>query len=86
MDRFGIWQKIDRIALECLSLSLEASLSVKENKREIIKRLRLHIETIKHLCRLSKDLNIIELKKYISLQEKLETISKMASGWEKYIK
>jgi hypothetical protein len=83
MNRFGIWQKIDRVALECLSLGLEASLSSKESKREIIKRLRVHIEIIKHVCRLSENLKIIELRKYISLQEKLEAISKMASGWEK---
>ncbi len=86
MNRFGIWQKIEKSALDCLGLSLESSLSSRKNKLVIIRELRIHIEIVKHLCRVPGDLKIIEQRKYIAIQEKLQEISKMTSGWEKYLR
>jgi hypothetical protein len=68
-----------------LILSIEASLSERDGKPAIIRHLRVTAETIKYLVRVSHDLSVIDQKKYISLEERLIEISKMAAGWEKFI-
>lgn len=84
MNRFGIWQKVEKHTSNCIGLGLEASLSTRNTKGVLIRELRVQIEIIKHLCRICHDIKILEQRKYILLQERLQEISKMASGWEKY--
>lgn len=84
-DRFGIHNKIEKLCLDILNLGIEAALTVKDKKKPLLQQLRIKTETIKHLIRISHDLNIINYNKYITLQEKLQEISKMANGWLKYL-
>lgn len=56
-----------------------------EKKISIIQRLRIHIELAKRLIRLCQELDIIDEKKYFSLQEKLIEASKEAYGWLLYL-
>jgi len=86
IHKFGIWQKIEEVALQSLKLSLTASLTNKETKHIPIRELRINIEILKHFIRLCFDIKVIEQKRYIILQEKLQEISKMSFGWEKYVK
>jgi hypothetical protein len=43
------------------------------------------IETLKQLVRLTSDLEIIDMKKYLTLESELQEISKMTNGWIKYL-
>lgn len=85
-NKLGIYSKIQSICLEILDLIIEAALIPKENKKPIIQKSKIKIETLKHLIRASYELNIIDNQKYINLEEKLQEISKMASGWFNYLK
>lgn len=84
-DRFGIWSKIQNICLESVELIITASLEIKDNKLSILQSVRIKIEVLKRLIRLSNQLHIIKNKKYIELISDLQEISKMINGWIKYL-
>lgn len=84
-DRFGIWSKIENIIIECLELAIKAALTAKDKKLVFIQELKIQIETGKMLTRLTWELKIIADKKYLLLEQKLQQISKMATGWIKYL-
>ncbi|MDO8518165.1 MAG: four helix bundle protein [bacterium] len=84
-DRFGVYARVEQVALECMTFSVEAALTELPEKIVIVKRLRIHIDILKRLVRLCQELDIIEAKRYFSLQEKLIEASKMAHGWLAYL-
>jgi len=67
-----------------LILSIRASLESDSYKKDTIKKLRINMETLKHLVRTELEINIIKETQYLNLQEKLQEISKEAVGWERY--
>lgn len=85
-DRFSIYLKIENICLDIFTLTIAAALESKSNKLPILNSARIKIEVLKRLIRITKELNIIEMKKYINLGTDLQEISKMINGWIKYIK
>jgi hypothetical protein len=64
---------------------MRASLAPKTEKGAPIREMRISIETLKSLIRISYELAITKEKQYIALEERLQEISKMAAGWEKYV-
>ena len=83
-DKLGLHANIEKICINMLSKSIQASLKDREIKQQTLKELRIEIEILKHLIRIEFELNIIKEKSYLSIQEKLQEISKEAVGWEKY--
>lgn len=73
------------MCLDCLALSTEAALSPKSEKQHILKSLRVEIDVIKRLTRTSYELGVINIKSYIAIEKLLQEISRMATGWIKYI-
>jgi hypothetical protein len=65
-------------------LSIEAALSAKNSKAPILKKIKLNLEVLKRLIRVTNELCAIDFKKYISLQKQTEEISKMTAGWLSY--
>lgn len=84
-DKLGIFAKIESLCLDILNLVIEAALLQKQEKIPPVKKIKLKIEILKHLIRASHELNIIDSTKYINLEEKLVEISKMTTGWLKYL-
>lgn len=85
MERFGLYQKIENIIIDCLELGMLAALTARDKKSVIVSKLKIQIEVAKRLTRLMWELKIITDKKYLLLEEKMMNISKMASGWIKYL-
>jgi hypothetical protein len=83
-DKFGIQLKIEENCLDMLTLSIDAALKTKEEKRLFLQQLRCKAEILKHLIRISHELKIFDQKIYIVLEGKLQEISKMAYGWMQY--
>jgi len=86
MDRFGIYLRIENIVIECLELAIAAALTEKDKKDILVEKLKIQIEISKKLIRLMWESKIITDKKYLLFEQKLQQISKMASGWLKYLK
>jgi len=85
LDKLSIYLKIENIIIECLELGIASALSPKNIKIDLVYKLKIKIEVAKRLIRLIWELKIITNKKYITLEEKVVKISKMASGWIKYL-
>ena len=85
-DRFGIYLKIENICIDVVNLTIEASLEIKNNKLPKLNCARTEIEILKRLVRIIYELNLITNNQYIELESNLQEISKMTSGWIKYLK
>jgi len=84
-DKFGIYLKVENICLDLITISIDAALNQKEEKKHLLHELRIRIETLKQLIRAMNELKIIEERPYIVLEAQLQEISKMATGWIKYL-
>ncbi|MBI2086809.1 MAG: four helix bundle protein [Candidatus Zambryskibacteria bacterium] len=85
-DKLGLHAEVERICLNLLSLAIRASLENRTDKREVIRELRINVETLKYLIRVEFELKIIRESYYLLFEEKLQEISKEALGWENYAK
>ncbi len=68
-----------------MSSIITAALELRENKLVILNSARIKIEVLKRLIRMTPDLNIIQIQKYVELESELQEISKMTNGWIKYL-
>ena len=84
-DKLGIHNYIEKEFLEAFSLLINASLEPKFEKMISVKKARLQIETLKQLFRTEYEIGIIKEKVYLSIELKLQEISKMTNGWLKYL-
>jgi len=66
-----------------LELLLEASYAYGDEKLVLIKKANAKFDTLKLFIRLLKDLNIIDSKKYLQLQKKIQEIGRMLGGWQR---
>jgi hypothetical protein len=85
-DRLGILAKIEDALMEIIKLSITASLAVKTNKFLYLDPIRIKIEVLKNFFRIAYELDIIRQKTYIDMELDLQELSKMTSGWIKYLR
>jgi len=84
-DRLGIFSKIESICLALAELIISASFENRNSKMPLLCKARIKIEVLKRLIRMTPDLNIIQIQKYVELESELQEISKMTNGWIKYL-
>ena len=84
-DRYGIYLKIELVCLDALTLSIEAALLSRQRKTTTLEMLKIRIELLKQLVRISHEIHVIEQRRYIAISTDLVEASKMVSGWLKYI-
>jgi hypothetical protein len=82
-DKYTIGQTTEKYIIQTIELLLEASYATKETKRRIILSANNKFEALKIFIRLLKELNVIDDKKYILLQTRIQEIGKMFGGWLK---
>lgn len=69
-----------------LILSIYRANSTINQRYILLEEARTTLETIRLLLRLTKDLKQIALKDFVSLNEKIENISKQLVAWQKSVK
>ena len=84
-DKLGIHSEIEASCLNTLSLSIESCFCVGQKKVQSLENMRVKISVLKNLIRTEQELNIIQEKQYLNISEQLVAISKMTSGWLKFI-
>jgi hypothetical protein len=57
--------------------------NTKYDKKELLQTARENIEVIRLLFRLTKDLKLITLNKFIDINGNIENISKQLTGWQR---
>ena len=85
-DRYTIWQRGETIILDIVENILLASQLPKLDKLPILQKVSLKVNVLRVFIRLSKDIKMIDIKKYTILQELLDEIGKMLGGWIKFVK
>ncbi len=80
--KFTIGESIKKETINMITNIFRANGSYSE-RAIIIQSARENIETIRLFLRLLKDLKQINLKKFIYLNEKIESVSKQLSAWQK---
>lgn len=75
-------QKIDNTALEILEAITLAGIS-SQNKLNLLEKASQKLDLLKILIRLADDLKILDNKKYLEIQQKIQEIGKMLGGWIK---
>lgn len=81
--KYTLWDTIKNKLIILIENIYRANCSF-ENRHRNIKNAREDIEVIRLYIRLCKDVKLINLTKFIDLNEKIESISKQLSLWEKY--
>jgi hypothetical protein len=82
-DRYTLGQRCEATLLDLLeSIILAGNLS-RHDKHSTLKQASIKVDLLKVLFRLLKDLRIIDVKKYLILEESLQEIGRMLGGWIK---
>ena len=78
--------KIEQIILEFLELISKASFSEQNLKIQNLTHASTKLDFLKVLFRLSFELRVIDQKKYVLLEGKLQEIGRMLGGWLRSLK
>lgn len=82
--KFTVGEEIKKETIEMIINIYRAN--SKMEKDEKIQKARENVETIRLLLRLLKDLKQVSLERFINLNEKIESVSKQLTGWQKSLK
>jgi len=82
-DRYTLGARCENLTLEILEMLLLANSKQKASRSLILNRVDVKLKILKTLVRLCFDIKIIDQKKYILMQERLQEIGKMLGGWIK---
>ena len=78
--------KIESTILELLEDIAKVSFANQNDKCDGLAKASIKLDFLKVLFRLTFELKIIDQKKYIVLEEKLQEIGRMLGGWIKSLK
>lgn len=84
-DKYALGGKCDEYILAIMELLIAASIGVRTDKARLIQQASLKLDILKVFIRLVKDLNLLEDKKYIILQQQIQEIGRMIGGWQKSV-
>ena len=69
-----------------LILSIYRANSSRDDRYVLLEDARITLETTRLILRLTKDLKQISLDEFVSLNQKIENISKQLTAWQKSVK
>ncbi|MFH1308584.1 MAG: four helix bundle protein [Patescibacteria group bacterium] len=82
-DQYMIGKRCEEYILIFMELILSAVEFQKPEKLKILKQANGKFEVLKVLIRLTRELKILDNKKYLSLTTEMQEIGKMLGGWMK---
>jgi len=81
--KYTVGEKIKKETL-AMMIEIQRANSAKSTRVERIVRAREHLEIIRLLLRILKDIGQFGLKRFVYLSQKIENIGRQLSGWLKY--
>ena len=79
--KYTLGEKLKNETLEMIMNIYRAN--TKHEKKDLLQKARENIEVIRLLFRLTKDLKLIPLIKFIEISDRIENISKQLTGWQR---
>jgi hypothetical protein len=83
-ERYTLGEKIEQTVLRALELVVIVNSVNKFEKEKILAEVNAKIELLKLLYRLALNCNLIETRKYLSMEQELQEAGKQAQGWLKF--
>jgi hypothetical protein len=80
-DRHTIWERSENAIIDVIEGILAASEAHKIEKVPILKNVSVKLNLLRVFFRLAKDAKVIDLKKYIILEEVIDEIGRQLGGW-----
>ncbi len=81
-QKFILADRIENLMLDILELLIDAAYS--KRKGEALRSANLKLEKLRYLVRLSKDLQLLNIKGYEFSSRAIDDIGKSIGGWLKY--
>jgi hypothetical protein len=81
--KYTVGEQLKLETIELLKLIFRAN--ARTDKREVLQEARERIEIIRLLIRVMKDLQQINLKLFVHVNQKVEEVSKQITGWQKSV-
>jgi hypothetical protein len=85
-DRHTIWERSENAVLDVIEGILAASEAYKAEKLPILKNVSVKLNLLRVFFRLAKDGKVIDIKKYVVLEEVIDEIGRMLGGWMRSVK
>lgn len=82
--KYTVGESLKKETIELIILIYRAN--SRTDKQETLQTAREHIEVIRLLIRLMKDLHEINVKKFVFINQQVENVSKQLAGWQKHSK
>jgi hypothetical protein len=82
--KYTMGERLKNEITEMLINIYKANKSKKETRSQYIEGARQNVEVVRLLLRICKDLKVIGLKTFVSLDVKVEELSKQLASWQKY--
>jgi len=79
--KYTVGEKLKDEALEMLMNIYRAN--TRQQKKETLQNAREHLEVVRLLLRLTKDMKQINVNRFVDVNKKIEDISKQLTGWQK---
>lgn len=79
--KYSVGESIKKETMDLITLIFRAN--SKTEKKETLQSAREKIEVIRLFVRLMKDLQQINVKKFVLINTKIENVSKQLTGWQK---
>lgn len=84
-DRYALGLKIEQQTLDFFELIILTSAKTGPSKILILQKADLKLRMIQLFVRLARDIEVLKIKRYIELEEKLLELGKMIGGWLKFL-
>lgn len=85
-DRYTLGQKLDALTLTIFELVIMAGTTPQDRKLPYLEKAIVSLDFLKILLRLAKDIQALDNKKYLQLEQSLQEIGRMLGGWKRSIK
>jgi four helix bundle protein len=82
--KYTVGERLKNESLEMLINIYKANKAKTETRMQYIESARKNMEVVRLLLRVVRDLNVIGIKSYVSLNIKVEELSKQLASWQKY--
>lgn len=82
-DRYTLGQRCDNLILDILELIFLALTANPNEKLNILKKISAKLNVLRIFVRLLKDIEVFDLKKYITLQKEINDIGVKLGSWIK---
>lgn len=79
--KYTLWEQLKQEAIALICTITKANMA--HDKKNLLEQARGQVETLRILLRLSKDLHLFSLEKFVTVNTSLESISKQLTGREK---